>query len=217
MIECGIYCGDCIEVLKDIPDKSIDLVLTDPPYGLGDKLCNGGKRRGAPTTMNKLYSESSWVDVAPTQEYFTEIFRVSKNQIICGGNYFALPPCRGFIVWDKKKGLPNYSKVEYLWASFDRPANIFRYCSNGGFIKKPEDVSVHPTQKPLSLMRWCLENYSKPGDIVLDPFMGSGTTVVACKEMGRRYIGIEKEMQYFNIALERLKTVNNTNQDKWFE
>ena len=209
-----IYQGDCLPLMREMPDKSVDLVLTDPPYGIGDKLAIGGATKR--NLMMELYLASPWEDIAPSKEYFDEIFRISKNQIICGGNYFDLPPTRGFIVWDKMKFASNYSQVEYIWTSFDCISRIFKYCSNGGFVIKPEDKHEHPTQKPLALMKWILEKYSDEGMTVLDPFMGSGTTCVACKKLGRNYIGIEKEAAYVAIAEKRLEKVNNHKIEEWF-
>jgi site-specific DNA-methyltransferase (adenine-specific) len=197
-----IYHGDCLDLMKDIPDKSIDLVLTDPPYGIGDKFVGGCK---TPNRMQELYNISNWVDVAPDQKYFDEIFRVSKNQIICGGNYFDLPPTRGFIVWDKIKHASNYSHAEYLWTSFDMVSKIFRFCSNGGFVINKQNAKLHPTQKPIELMEFCLQLCSEEGQTIFDPFLGSGTTAVACINTGRNYIGIEKDEEYFNIAQKRVK------------
>ena len=209
-----IHCCDCLDLMREMPDKSVDLVLTDPPYGIGDKLAIGGATKR--NLMQELYLSSPWEDIAPSKEYFDEIFRVSKNQIICGGNYFDLPPTRGFIVWDKIKFASNYSQVEYIWTSFDCISRIFKYCSNGGFVIKPEDKHEHPTQKPLALIKWILEKYSDEGMTVLDPFMGSGTTCVACKKLGRNYIGIEKEPEYIKIAEKRLEKVNNHKIEEWF-
>ena len=209
-----VYLMDCLDVMKTLEDKSVDLVLTDPPYGIGDKLAIGGATKR--NLMMELYLASPWEDIAPSKEYFDEIFRISKNQIICGGNYFDLPPTRGFIVWDKMKFASNYSQVEYIWTSFDCISRIFKYCSNGGFVIKPEDKHEHPTQKPLALMKWILEKYSDEGMTVLDPFMGSGTTCVACKKLGRNYIGIEKEAAYVAIAEKRLEKVNNHKIEEWF-
>jgi site-specific DNA-methyltransferase (adenine-specific) len=198
-----ILLGDCLDVMREMPDKCVDLVLTDPPYGIGDKLAIGGCTKR--NLMQELYNESKWVDVAPSQEYFNELFRISKHQIICGGNYFDLPPTRGFIVWDKVKFATNYSQVEYIWTSFDAIATIFRFCSNGGFVVKPEEKHVHPTQKPTPLFEWILNKYSKPDDIILDPFLGSGTTIAACINTGRsNWIGIEKEADYCALAEQRI-------------
>lgn len=188
--------GDCLEVMKTLPDKCIDLVLTDPPYGLGDRLSDGGgKLKNTP--MAVLYRDTDWVDESPSKEVFDEMFRVSKNQIICGGNYFSLPPTRGFVAWDKKQHMPTLSAVEYIWTSFDCPAKIASFSSM--------DLNrVHPTQKPIGLIEWLMAKFTGEGDTILDPFAGSGTTGVACMNLKRNFILIEKEPKYVQICNERL-------------
>lgn len=189
--------GYCLQLMKQIPDKSIDCVITDPPYGLGNRLSDGsGKLKNTP--MKVLYLESEWVDTVPDETIFNEIFRISKNQIICGGNYFKLPPTRGFVCWDKKQAMPTLSACEYIWTSFDCPAKIASFSSM--------DLNrVHPTQKPVDLIKWLIDKFTNENDLILDPFLGSGTTAIACYDLKRRYIGIEKEERYYNIANERLK------------
>lgn len=192
--------GDCLEIMKQMPDKCVDLVLTDPPYGLGNRLSDGGgKLKNTP--MAVLYRESTWEDILPPQEVFDEIFRISKNQIIFGGNYFNLPPTRGFIVWDKKQSPPTLSSCEYIWTSFDYPSKIIR--------KESTDLSrQHPTQKPVDVIGFCI-NYAetvlhKNVGTILDPFLGSGTTARACKNLHRNFIGIEISEKYCEIARQRL-------------
>ena len=185
---------DCLEGMRQLPDKCIDLVLTDPPYGLDKKLFQGGSRNGN-WAMSK-YKGSEW-DVVPSEECFREIFRVSRNQIIFGGNYFVLPPTRGIICWDKVQAAPNFSQWEMAWTSFDRPAKLFSHTFQ--FDKQ------HPTQKPIELIKWILANYSIETDLILDPFMGSGTTARACKDLGRNFIGFELEPKYVEIANKRLQ------------
>lgn len=190
--------ADCLDILRQLPDKCIDLVLTDPPYGLQAKSTQGaGKLKNR--ALNKGDISTKW-DIAPTSEAFAEIFRVSKNQIIWGGNYFILPPCRCFIVWDKCQPWDNFSKAEYAWTSFDKPAKLFKFDNRTG-------DKIHPTQKPLPLFQWCLENYSKEGDLILDCFSGSGTTAVACHNLKRRFICIEKDPDYYRASVERLEKV----------
>lgn len=213
-----IYCGDCLDFMLEMGDKSVDLVLTDPPYGLGDKLCVGGLSQGkGPIRMQELYLKSPWIDKKPTMEYFNEIFRISKNQIIWGGNYFNLPPCRCFICWDKIKATSNYSKAEYAWTSFDSVAEIFHFCSNGGFVTTKENTKQHPTQKPVELMEFCLLKYSKPNQIIFDPFAGSGTTGIACIKTNRNFILIEKEPEYVKVIEKRLAALPNTKLERWFQ
>ena len=190
---------NCLEFMRKVPDGYFDLVLTDPPYGLGDRLTNGGSKTDG-IAMKKLYKGKEW-DVLPSNEIFEEIFRISKNQIIWGGNYFDLPPTRGFIVWDKKQTMPNYSHVEYAWTSFDYPAH--KYEHGTGFEKQ------HPTQKPLKLIEFCI-NYGNSflkSKTIFDPFMGSGTTAVACESLGLEWCGCELEHDYVEIANKRLSKV----------
>ena len=198
-----IQCRDCLEGMKEIPDKNIDLIITDPPYGLGDKLVTAGNRKTNPTSI--LYDNSEWFDVIPTKEYFDEMFRISKNQIICGGNYFCLPPTRGFIIWDKIKYAPSFSQCEFIWTSFDIPAKIFSFCSNGGFVVSKIDYKIHPTQKPVKLYEWIIKNYAKVGDIICDPFFGSGACIVACIRTCHQFVGFENEKSFFSSAETRIK------------
>ena len=191
-----ILCGDCLDLMKEIPDKSIDLVITDPPYGLGDRLSDGGGKFND-TPMANLYRETEWEDVAPSKDLINELFRISKDQIICGGNYFDLPPTRCFLVWDKQNYLPKMSQCEFIWTSFDKPAKIFSYPST-------DLMRFHPTQKPVKLFEWIIKNYAKEGDTICDPFFGSGSSLVAAVRMGHPFIGFEKEQSYFDAAQIRI-------------
>ena len=190
--------GDCLEVMKHIPNKSIDLILTDPPYGLDKKLSSGGgKHKNSKFRLN--YVDEVW-DKKISKSHFEEIFRTSKNQIIFGANYYSMPPSRGIICWDKKQHMPTFSRWEYAWSSFDMPSKMYQYLNT-------EDARLHPTQKPEKLLRLILQDLSDVGQVILDPFLGSGTTAVAAKALGRRFIGIEKEPKYCEIARKRLDAV----------
>lgn len=211
-----VHCADCIDIMKQWPDKCIDLVLTDPPYGIGfDKentsMSCGMRTDGTQRKYNKWsaprpvgYLAKSW-DEKPGAEYFNEIFRISKNQIIWGGNYFNLPVSGSWIVWDKQVVMPTLSKCELAWCSIGEHVEIFRYLWAGFRKEKPEE-RFHPTQKPINLIQWILDNYSKPGMTIFDPFAGSGTTAIACLETGRNYICIEKEPDYVEIINKRIAT-----------
>jgi len=194
-----LYCGDCLEVMKDMSDKSVDLVLTDPPYGIGaDEAAakNEGKWGW------KDYGMTKWDKERPKKEYFEEIFRVSKNQIIWGGNYFTdyLYPSMGWLFWNK--GQRNFSLAdgELAWTSFDKALRAFDY-SRALAMK---DVKRHPTQKAMALMKWCLALRSVEGEEIIDPYIGSGTTAVACERLGRKWIGIEISEKYCEIAARRI-------------
>jgi site-specific DNA-methyltransferase (adenine-specific) len=212
-----IYCGDCLDLMREMPDKSVDLVLTDPPYGIKADTdahkSSGlikGQKTGFCTAARTCYDYSNWDNSPPTKAYFDEMIRISENQIFFGGNFFDLPPSPCWIIWDKETN-GYFADAELAWTSFNTAVRIFKWRWNGLLQEDMahKEKRVHPTQKPLPLMMWCLEKYSKPGMTVLDPFLGSGTTAVACKKLGRNYIGIEKEPAYVEIALKRLEKVNN--------
>jgi len=206
-----IICGDCIDIMKEFPDNSVDLVVTDPPYGIG--ICNSLVFGGAGICKNNNYKIRNW-DNKPLQSYqFNEIARISRNQILFGANYYSniLPQSNLWIVWDKQTGKNNFADAELIYTSFDGAIRIFRYVWRGLFqekMGKHKEERVHPTQKPLPLMKWIINKFSDPDDIILDPFCGSGTTCVAAKMLGRRYIGIDFVQDYCDIAQQRLDGVN---------
>ena len=197
-----LYNADCLDIMREMPDKSVDLVITDPPYGIGDF----GDR------VDKTFMINEW-DIKPSQEYLDEIFRISKNQIIFGGNYFDLPSTSCFLIWDKEQPEAfSFAMCEYAWTSFKSPAQMFRYRAVGLHI-----VKVHPTQKPVPLFEWIIRNYAKEGDIICDPFFGSGSCIVAAVRMGHPFIGIEKEKMYFDAAEKRIKKAQEQGKiSAWF-
>ena len=203
-----IYCGDCLEIMKQIPDKSIDLVLTDPPYGVkmdkGFSGSDGFGGKGQPIAR-KQYADT-WDSGRPAKEYFDEILRVGKKVIIFGGNFFAdiLPQSTHWLVWDKLNTMPTFGDCELMWTNIERKSIKKITQEYNGLIGK-EQYRYHPTQKPVKLLSKILQEYSKEYDLVLDCFSGSGSTAVACKELGRRYIGIEISPEYCKIAEERLR------------
>ena len=197
--------ADCMNPetgLPSYPDKWFDLAIVDPPYGIGKALTSGG---GGGGWKKQTESNAHLWDIAPNEEYFDQIFRVSRNQIIWGGNYFTLPPCRQPICWDKvRPNQKNASEWEYAWTSFDGRARMFSFCANGGFILK--EPRLHPTQKPISLYRWLLTNYAKPGMRLLDTHVGSASSLVAFEEMGFEYVGFELDTDYYKASCKRLET-----------
>lgn len=210
MIELDtIYNQDCLEGLKALPDKSIDLILTDPPYGKkADKGTNGF---GA--AKNRRYA-GGWDKEAPPQQVFNEIFRVAKNLIIFGGNYFGnmLPTSNCWIFWDKKGDIAfqnPFADGELIYTTFKKPVKkiVFR---QQGFITDSKDKRYHPTQKPTELVQMLIEQFTEPGQIVCDPFLGSGTTAVAAVKTGRHYIGYEINPDYFQICCDRLDDVEES-------
>jgi len=199
--------GDCIEVMKYIPDNSVDLVLTDPPYG---KMWTRGKH-GIGILKEKNEADKTKWDIKPKKEYFNEMIRVSKNQIIFGGNYFTdyLLPSNCWLVWDKLGELKlgeqiPFAHCELAWTSFNKTVKKYTLRSQG-FIKDTKDIRVHPTQKPSELFEAIIRDFSEEGDTILDPFIGSGTTAVACQNLKRNFIGIEISETYCAIARKRLK------------
>jgi len=195
-----LYNADCLDVLRELPAGSVDAVVTDPPYGIGKALVRGGGGGGWANMVNS--GADKW-DVRPQSIVFDEMFRVSRQQLFWGVNYFGLPPCNKPLCWDKVR--PNQkcvSEWEYAWTSLKGRAQLFKHCANGGFVRK--EPRLHPTQKPLPLMLWCL-GFFPDAQTVLDPFMGSGTTGVACIQTGRKFIGIELDAGYCEIAKKRIQ------------
>ena len=194
--------ADCLPELRKMKTKSVDLVLTDPPYGIGFSANPG------PSRLLRRFTLKCWDNAIPANDAFQEMLRVAPRHIIWGGNYFAhlLPPSNGWLVWYKNDGLPSlqYSDCELAWSSCGTKTKVFN-CRHRGFVKDSRETPVaHPTQKPLELTKWCVEQFSKPGDTILDPFMGSGTTGVACVLLGRNFIGIERDPEYMRIAQRRI-------------
>lgn len=216
---CGMnvaYNMDCLEAMREMPDKAFDLAVVDPPYGINaDKFKNGAGskdhpkgstagrlNRGSGALKNRILNKSdcSWDFSPPPKEYFGELFRVSKNQIIWGGNYFPLPPTRGIIVWDKMQPWENFSQIEMAWTSFDCPAALFKYCNAGGASGTNK---IHPTQKPVALYKWIFSKYAKPGDKILDTHLGSGSSRIAAYDAGLDFVGYEIDKEYFDKQEER--------------
>lgn len=195
------YNRDCVEAMKDFPDKYFDLAVVDPPYGGG--FTEGGGCKGwfqkyhqEPEDYNRN-GKISW-DIAPGEDYFSELFRVSKNQIIWGGNYFKLPPTRCFLVWRKLTISENFTMAmaEYAWTSFNSNAKVFE--------AMPQDSTrFHPTQKPVALYRWIFRHYAKPGDKILDTHLGSGSSRIAAYDAGLDFVGYEIDKEYFDKEEER--------------
>ncbi len=198
-----IYNQDCMEAMKEMSDNQFDLAIVDPPYGidLANMNMGVGNTPNATKIKNRKWKPKDWDKKTPTKEYFAELFRVSKNQIIWGGNYFNLPPCKKFIIWDKKipKGL-SFSDCEYAWTSFKGANKMFRYSA---YRNKSE--KFHPTQKPPSLYDYCLINFAKEGDTILDTHLGSGSIAIACHNLGFELTGYEIDKEYFEAAKKRIE------------
>lgn len=193
-----LYNVDCMEGMKEIPDGYFQLAITDPPYGIERLKRDKGR-------LEKYGKTSTANNNVPKKEYFEELFRVSKNQIIWGGNYFSMPPCRCFIVWYKHQPIINYSDCEFAWTSFNLPAQVFDYpCWGATHADKDR---FHPTQKPVKLYEWILTRYAQPGDRILDTHAGSASSLIACYNMGFDFLGFEIDKGYFEKARRRLEDV----------
>lgn len=202
-----LYCGDCAVILPQL--EPVDLILTDPPYGIGaDKAAKAAadarikaNGRGKAGRGWKDYGDTDWDSEKPPSWLFGLILEKAKHHVIWGGNYFtdSLPPTMQWLVWDKGQRGFSLADCEFAWGSAWKASRIFTY-SRGEAL---QDGKEHPTQKPIKLMEWCIDKY-KDSKTICDPFMGSGTTGVAAMNLEKRFIGIERERKYFDIACERI-------------
>lgn len=190
----NLYNIDCMVALKYFPDNYFDIAIVDPPYGLPEESTH---HRGFLKDRILNADDIHEWDVAPTKEYFDELFRVSKNQIIWGGQHFDLPPTRCVVCWDKCQPWENFSQVEIAWTSYNKPEKLFRF--DNRTTKK-----VHPTQKPVELYAYLLNTFAEKGMKILDTHVGSGSSIIACKQFGCDFIGFEINEKYFNIAMDRV-------------
>lgn len=210
---------DNMQMMARYPDKYFDLAIVDPPYGInapnmsatpaqrknGNKRLNGGSGKLKNRTLNS--AKIDWDNSIPSDEYFNELFRVSKNQIIWEGNYFGLPPTRCVICWDKCQPWENFSQIELAWASFDTPAQLYKFDNRTG-------NKIHPTQKPIELYKWILSKYAREGDKILDTHLGSGSIAIACHDYKFDLTACDLDKDYYDAAIKRIK--NHTDQLKLF-
>ena len=206
----NIYNKDCLEALKEMQDNEFDLAIVDPPYGIGmdGTLGKASKKTKGFSFKAKEYDKKEWDNTTPSQEYFDELFRVSKNQIIWGANYFTdkLPIIKNYVFW-YKKGVSNDSKFnegELAYLSTGRTRMVDIWWNGFGVINSGEK-RTHPTQKPVKLYEWLLMNYAKEGDKILDTHLGSGSIAIACHNLGYDLEGYELDKEYYDNALKRLK------------
>lgn len=200
---------DCMDLMAEYPDKHFDLAIVDPPYYVASQ-----QKRGVGSRLDKTGKMNSWNSALPDKDYFEELFRVSKNQIIWGANnYEGLPRTEYFCVWDKRQTVDNFASLEYAWVSMGigKPAKAFVYSIH----KHNNDIDrIHPTQKPINLYKWLLDRYAKPGDKILDTHMGSGSIAIACHDYGFDLVASELDPDYYAAALQRIK--NHRSQVKMF-
>ena len=187
---CTVVCGDCLVLMRDLPDGCVDAVITDPPYGIGI----------AANSFRQKFTAEHWDDAPANDSHIRELRRVSRHQIIWGGNYFNLPPSQGFLVWDKFQSKDFSSAMcEQAWTDQAMPAKLFR--RHAASFEK-----FHPTTKPEDLIAWCF-SWLPDAETILDPFLGSGTTAVVAKKLGRHFLGFEIEQKYVDVANERIALV----------
>ena len=192
----NIYNMDCMEGMKQFPDKYFELAIVDPPYGIG-----AGKEK--PHNGWKDYGIKHWDNQSPDKAYFEELFRVSQNQIIWGANHFISKISRDFscfIIWDKGQRDFSLADGEMAWTSFKKAARFFNYSR----ARALQEGKIHPTQKPVALYKWLLKNYAKQGDKILDTHVGSASSLIACHQMNFDYIGFEIDKEYFDKAQKRI-------------
>ena len=205
--------------MREMKDNQYDLCIVDPPYGIGfDGNSTVKGKSGKANTFSDIqhHIKKDWDSKIPTDEYFNELQRVSKNQIICGGNYFAnmLPNSRGWVYWDKKitnKNNHNFSDGELIWTSFNGILKKFTYDWIGfGYLNNPDrQKKIHPTEKPFQLYKWLLKNYAKEGNSILDTHVGSGSSRIACYEMNFDFTGYEIDKDYWEAQEKRFNVVKN--------
>ncbi len=198
----NLYNGDCLIFMKDMKDNQYDLAIVDPPYGL-----RRFNRKDGGTSRVFTFGDvdKNWNNEKPTKEYFDELFRVSRNQIIWGANNFELPPSEYFLCWNKEQPLPNFATLEYAWVSMGlkKPAKLFTYNIYKHQGEQKVQGKINPAQKPIALYEWILMNYAKENDIILDTHLGSGSIAIACHNLGFSLDGYEIDEKYYKLALKR--------------
>lgn len=224
-----IYC-DCNDYMKNINNKFFDLAIVDPPYGINmAQDIIKVRRMKKPTHKRRIiynktydtkkYIKKDWDNSPPKKEYFQELFRISKNQIIWGGNYFQLPISSGWIFWDKVVPIEvNFSHGELAWTSFSKRLLQFTYAWSG-FNKKAGALDrnrIHPTQKPIELYKWVLKNYSKENESIIDTHLGSGSSAIAAFIFNQDFVGLEIDKDYYEIAVNRISRVIKNYQTSLF-
>jgi site-specific DNA-methyltransferase (adenine-specific)/modification methylase len=195
-----LYLGDCRDILPTLP--KVDAVVTDPPYGIGEARANNQSRSAL--AQSRDYGESSWDDEPIDAETIAKIVEKATFSVIFGGNYYMLPATSCWLVWDKENGANDFADCELAWTNIPKAVRRIRYMWHGMLRANGEQRGDHPTQKPIGVMKWAIGHVPAPAETILDPFMGSGTTGVAAVQMGRSFIGIEREPKYFDIACKRI-------------
>jgi site-specific DNA-methyltransferase (adenine-specific) len=203
-----LYLMDCMDGMKEIPDKYFELAIVDPPYGIGENAFRSASRSKAAKTTDWGAFDKEWDRQCPDKAYFNELIRVSQNQIIWGANHMMhmialASPC--WVVWDKDNS-GCFADCELAWTSFKTAVRKFEFRWNGMIQKNmsAKEIRIHPTQKPVALYHWLLRNYAKQGDKILDTHVGSGSSLIACHDMGFDYMGFEIDKDYYEAATKRI-------------
>jgi site-specific DNA-methyltransferase (adenine-specific) len=198
MDKTRVFNIDCMEGMKEFPDKYFELAIVDPPYGIGED--GGAQRTRGSKKTNGI--KKNWDSLIPKLPYFLELKRVSQNQIIWGANYFGTEPSKSFIIWDKLDYGSDFADCEFAWSSFNSAARIYKQ-SRQSNQDRPDDPRIHPTQKPIKLYKWLLKNYAKEGDKILDTHLGSQSSRIAAFDMGFDFTGYELDKDYFEAGNKR--------------
>lgn len=201
-----LYLGRCEDILPAFPSGAFHACLTDPPYGIGEAA--GKNKSRTNLAVAKDYGNLNWDSAPASPEALALIMAVSRWQIIFGGNYFHLPPSRCILVWDKLNGSNDFADCELAWTNLDKAVRRLQFMWNG-MLRDEACERIHPTQKPVGVMSWCLGHLPKPVTSVIDPYMGSGSTVIACMRAGIPVTAIEEHEPYFLAAIERIESENN--------
>tara|TARA_R110000824_G_scaffold25486_1_gene88805 strand:+ start:64 stop:714 length:651 start_codon:yes stop_codon:yes gene_type:complete len=204
----NLYQRDCLEAMKEMPDNSYELAIVDPPYGID--VTNQKQGEGGGVAKKIQYTKKDWDKCAPDADYFKELKRISKNQIIWGANHFiSKTPFNSscWIVWDKDNGATDFADCELAWTSFKTAVRKIKWKWAGMLQQdmKNKEVRIHPTQKPVRLYEWILDNYAKEGDKILDTHLGSGSIALACHNRGYSLDAYEIDEEYLNAAADRLR------------
>ena len=198
--QCDLYQGDSAELLPLMP--RVDAVVMDPPYGIGENAHRVASRGKLAKTID--YGSFDWDASTPDKALIDACIAKAPHSIVFGGNYFDLPPTRCWLVWDKLNGSNDFADCELAWTNLPKSVRRIQFLWNGMLRREKDYTREHPTQKPVDVMKWCIEHLPEPNRTIMDPFMGSGTTGVAAVKLGRRFIGIEREPKYFDIACRRI-------------
>ena len=196
-----LYLGDCAEILPTL--GQFDAVVTDPPYGIGES--KGRNKSRGKLAVAKDYGNDDWDNEPITKQAVDLMQNLSKWQIIFGGNYFELPPTKCWLIWDKENGASDFADAEMAWTNLNKAVRLKRYMWNGMLRANNEPRGDHPTQKPVGIMEWVISHLPQDTETIIDPYMGSGTTGVACVNLKKQFVGIEREQKYFDIACKRIE------------